>query len=276
MLIFTQTPKANSASSSRRNSVHTHSQHHRMLSNPTSPTISPSLIASSPTSPLLGFSRLSARDYFSPPISRRSMSPDAYASTNSELHEQSFISNPIPSPDFPSSGISSYQTAPQSFSSFASPSSDIFLDSSNEDVHSSSPPDSPQENDNSTLNDEEYKYRSTYPHSLDRTPDEDDEYTIHSTMSSHSANRQFHNRLSSAPSLGSFNSAVSTNERFDELQKTNTILLKKLRKNTVELESKLVEHETEVEELQTRIEDLKSELAVARREEKELKLKSVR
>jgi chromosome segregation ATPase len=50
-------------------------------------------------------------------------------------------------------------------------------------------------------------------------------------------------------------------------------LAKKLRESTRELEHKLSEHEAEVEELQQRVEDLKTELAAARREEKELKVK---
>lgn len=235
-----------------------------MLSNPTSPVISPSPATSSPSSPLFGFSRL-------PPVSgtpfsqysRRSLSPDATATT-SVFYDQSFHLNPIPSPDFTSGGKSPNKITHTSFASFASPTAEIFpaIDETRPSPHSSERGDNKEFEQSSEL---EYGQELEAEHS----PGEDD-----SVM--HSLNSLSVDNLLRRPSIGASSTHSAANEeRIEALQKANASLAKKLSDSTRELEHRLGEHEAEVEELQLRIEDLKAELATARREENELKVKEV-
>lgn len=189
------------------------------------------------------------------------------------LFDQSFISRPVASPDLHGIG----GTHHHSFSSFASPSSELFLDNSLEDVHSSSPPDSPGDdaaNDLGLHHDAAGYPPFSYPRGVPLTPEEEEDYTMYSAKSSSSRRHSLH-RLTSAPSFDSFDSATSADERIDELQKANAVLVKKLRESTRELEHKLSDHEAEVDELQNRIEELRGEVSAARREEKEMKVKEV-
>jgi predicted RNase H-like nuclease (RuvC/YqgF family) len=116
----------------------------------------------------------------------------------------------------------------------------------------------------------EESFELEYGEELEHSPREDDP-TIHSPNLLLVDNPHY---LLHRPSIGAFSTHSAANEeRIEALQKANASLAKKLRESTRELEHKLGEHEAEVEELQVRIEDLKAELATARREEKELKVK---
>ena len=239
-----------------------------MLSNPTSPVISPSPAASSPSSPLFGFSRLppTSGTMFSPQHSRRSLSPDTAASTP---YEQSFSLNFIPSPDFSSGGTSPNNATHIGFASFSSPTSEAFPVTSDEmrsESHSSEQGDGGQFEDSFEL---EYVPEPE----LENSPLGEDDPTIHNSNSLFVHN-PLHRPLLTSIGASSTHSAANE-ERIEALQKANASLAKKLRESTRELEHKLGEHEAEVEELQQRVEDLKTELAVVRREEKELRVKEV-
>lgn len=239
-----------------------------MLSNPTSPVISPSPTASPPSSPLFGFSRLpsTSGNPFSPQHSRRSLSPDTTASTQATLYERSFSLDPIPSPDFSSAGTSPNYATHVSFSSLASPASELFPPISGEarpESHSSEQRDTAQLEDSFEL-----EYGSELE--LGNSP-LGEEFRSSNSLLVHDPHHPLHRQ--SLTSIGASPTHSATNEeRIEALQKANASLSKKLRECNRELEHKLSEHDAEVEELQQRVEDLKTELAAVRREEKELKV----
>lgn len=228
----------------------------QMLSNPTSPLLSPVQSNSSSTSHGHPSRPPSASgDYFN----TRPLSPDSSLSASAMLYNQSFVSNP----DLFSAG----NTTHTSFSSLASPSpSDLYHhSSSSENILSSSPHGS--FHDDGGYND---NFHLDYDYDPHHSQEDETVHSSHGSLSQH-----HHLSLGSAPSMLSLSdsSGAATEERLETLQKANTLLAKKLRDSARELEHKLSDHEAEVEEMQQRIEDLKSELMVVRREEKELRVK---
>lgn len=95
----------------------------------------------------------------------------------------------------------------------------------------------------------------------------------------HSQARSHSRHLSTIPSIPSLRPTSSSSpprsSAEEELQRENALVLKLLRDAERELEHKSSDHEAEMEELQNKMEELRIELASARREEKELKLKAV-
>lgn len=94
----------------------------------------------------------------------------------------------------------------------------------------------------------------------------------------HPPSRSHSRHLSTMPSIPSLRPSEGSrlpSSAEEELQRENALVLKLLRDAERELENKTIDHEAEMEELQTKMEELRVELASARREEKELKLKTV-
>ncbi|KAF8322707.1 hypothetical protein DL93DRAFT_2162825 [Clavulina sp. PMI_390] len=250
------TPKPSAAS--RRNSVQ-YNQQRRMLSNPTSPILSPTV--SSPTSPIYGPSGIldGSDDYFSPPLPRaRSMSPDVFS-------EHSF-GNPIPSPNFGASN-----TTHHSFASFATPSGDLFLDTSLEDIHSSSPPSTPPS--------ESIEPRGSSYIVNDVFSDTEDDILARGGGRRSSNNRMglSSSRSSSSYSLGlGLDDSPTKSDAAEkaELEKMNEALRKNILETKRDLEQTMSLHESEVADYQNRIEELKMDLVAVKKEEKELRTKS--
>lgn len=193
------------------------------------------------------------------------MSPETLA--NATLSDQSFLSSgsgPIRSPDFVAAG--SQQNI--SFSAFGD------RDGDGESVIS----------DGFRLDyEDDDEYREDLDDGERAALGDDQDMTIQRRPTKpryHPQGRSISRHLSTIPSIPSLRanallSAAPASSAEEDLQRENALVLKLLRDAERELEHKSSDHEAEMEELQNKMEELRIELAGARREEKELKLKDV-